>query len=293
MSVTVKLSNGTQKTIEIPDLGITVAKFKEMAAAATEIPAEEQRVVLRGRVLKDGDILSAVGMEHGQALHIVRGKSTAKATTSSTTTQSTAESSGQQTSSNSQTRSEGNNPYMSLAGSQPPTGGAPMNSFMNPGLGFQMSPEHTVQMLQNPVFSQYVQEMMGNPQLMQQLMQGMSSGQTDNSHMGMQSVLNNPVLLQHTMQLMSNPAFMQQMMQMMNSGSPGQNSPFLGQTNTQLPNPLMSAGFPSQQGDPRVIYQSQLQQLREMGFPNEEANLAALQQAQGNLDFAIERLLNA
>ncbi|KAH9582020.1 Ubiquitin-associated domain [Trypanosoma melophagium] len=293
MSVTIKLSNGTQKTLEVPDLGITVAKFKEMAALVTEIPVAEQRVVLRGRVLKDGDILSAVGMEHGQALHIVRGKSTPKPTTSSTSAQPTSESSGQQTSSNVQPRSEVNNPYMSLAGNPPASGGAPMNSFMNPGQGFPMSPELAGQMLQNPVFSQYVQEMMRNPQLMQQLMQGMNFGQTDNSLMDMQSALNNPLLLQHTMQLMSNPAFMQQMMQMMGGGSPGQNSPFLGQRNTQLPNPSMSAGFPSPQGDPRVIYQSQLQQLRDMGFPNEEANLAALQQAQGNLDFAIERLLNA
>jgi ubiquilin len=46
-------------------------------------------------------------------------------------------------------------------------------------------------------------------------------------------------------------------------------------------------------GNPREVYAAQLQQLKDMGFPNESANLAALQQSQGNIDFAIERLLGA
>lgn len=50
---------------------------------------------------------------------------------------------------------------------------------------------------------------------------------------------------------------------------------------------------PPPQGNPREIYREQLQQLREMGFPNEDANIAALQQAQGNVQFALERLLGA
>jgi ubiquilin len=45
--------------------------------------------------------------------------------------------------------------------------------------------------------------------------------------------------------------------------------------------------------NPREAYAAQLLQLKDMGFPNESANLAALQQSQGNIDFAIERLLGA
>ena len=49
------------------------------------------------------------------------------------------------------------------------------------------------------------------------------------------------------------------------------------------------------QGDPnlppRERYASQLTQMRDMGFTNEELNLQVLQQANGNVELAIERML--
>ncbi len=39
------------------------------------------------------------------------------------------------------------------------------------------------------------------------------------------------------------------------------------------------------------LYDAQLQQMADMGFPNREANLAALALAGGNVDVAINRLL--
>jgi ubiquilin len=48
-------------------------------------------------------------------------------------------------------------------------------------------------------------------------------------------------------------------------------------------------GAPQQ--EPRERFAAQLQQLQAMGFPNESANLAALQMAGGNVEFAIARLL--
>lgn len=43
--------------------------------------------------------------------------------------------------------------------------------------------------------------------------------------------------------------------------------------------------------DPRVQYANQLQQLQDMGFPEEEANLQALIRTRGNVNAAVERLL--
>lgn len=89
---------------------------------------------------------------------------------------------------------------------------------------------------------------------------------------------------------MNNPAMMQQMQQMMQTmnrgGFPAGNQP-VQQTG---PSPFFVA---PPAGNPREVYASQLEQLRAMGFPNEQANIAALQQSQGNIEFAIERLLNA
>ena len=43
--------------------------------------------------------------------------------------------------------------------------------------------------------------------------------------------------------------------------------------------------------DPLVTYASQLQQLRDMGFPNDAANVQALVRTSGNVNGAVERLL--
>ena len=42
----------------------------------------------------------------------------------------------------------------------------------------------------------------------------------------------------------------------------------------------------------REIYSSQLEKMREVGFINEESNIKALQAAGGDVNAAIERLLN-
>lgn len=117
-------------------------------------------------------------------------------------------------------------------------------------------------------------------------------------------------------ELMSNPQFLTAAMSNLdsmnafgNSADPSTNSAvsssstgFGAGSESVMPNNfnfnpnMMGSPFPQPapqpQGDPRVIYRDQLNQLREMGFPNEEANIAALQQASGNIHFAIERLFN-
>jgi len=49
---------------------------------------------------------------------------------------------------------------------------------------------------------------------------------------------------------------------------------------------------PQQQGDPKEIYKSQLEQLSSMGFTNESVNIEALKATGGNVEAAVERLLN-
>jgi hypothetical protein len=44
--------------------------------------------------------------------------------------------------------------------------------------------------------------------------------------------------------------------------------------------------------DPKVAYKDQNQQLKDMGFINEELNFQVLAQTMGNVDAAVEKLLN-
>ncbi|KIH65948.1 UBA/TS-N domain protein [Ancylostoma duodenale] len=45
--------------------------------------------------------------------------------------------------------------------------------------------------------------------------------------------------------------------------------------------------------DPEVLYASQLEQLAGMGFSNRARNIAALRASFGDLNAAVERLLNS
>ena len=68
--------------------------------------------------------------------------------------------------------------------------------------------------------------------------------------------------------------------------------------NPFLMNPFMFGGFPNQplqqtqNVDPKEKYKEQNERLKEMGFITEEANLQALIKTGGNVDAAVERLLN-
>lgn len=51
-------------------------------------------------------------------------------------------------------------------------------------------------------------------------------------------------------------------------------------------------GFPSINVNPREAYKDQNEQLKQMGFVNEDANYEALSKTMGNVNAAVERLLN-
>lgn len=44
--------------------------------------------------------------------------------------------------------------------------------------------------------------------------------------------------------------------------------------------------------DAKVVYKEQLEQLKAMGFPNESVNIQALTATGGNVDAAVDRILN-
>jgi ubiquilin len=112
--------------------------------------------------------------------------------------------------------------------------------------------------------------------------------------------------------MMQNPEAMRQMMQMMNGGGGGGGAnPFggFGQapttggagTGSPAPNPfaaLMGGGgfggppAPADNRPPEQVYETQLAQLNEMGFYEFERNVSALRRSGGNVQGAIEHLLN-
>ena len=96
------------------------------------------------------------------------------------------------------------------------------------------------------------------------------------------------------MQNQPNP-FMNQFMQMMGglgSGMPAQGNPGMNPWAGGMGNLFTPPAAATNNQNLRQVYAVQLQSMRDMGFINDEANIAALKETGGNVNAAVERLLN-
>lgn len=194
---------------------------------------------------------------------------------------------------------------------------------MNMGMG-GLNPNLTNQMmgqlLNNPEMMNMVTNMMSNPATLQQMINSnpMLKSLVENNPM-MQQIFNNPEALR----AMMNPDMLRQamaMMQGMGGNNGGNNFGFpnmdmntinqmaqnlgMGFGNVPLnynagannnsnpnPNPIPPQNEPSNI-DYKEKYKNELETLKNMGFDNEEKNLNALKACQGNVNFAVEKLLS-
>lgn len=289
MRITVKLSNGTTKDVELDSLEISLDDLKGKLAELVGIPAENQRIVFRGRVLKPTDTLRSAGVEDGHAVHVVRSQSTPAPVqpVPSTPTPAPAPAPSQvPVTSQPDSSTLAVNPYAALfsgAATSQPTPASADNTWAASGFGAGWTPsvQEAQQMMQNPMVMQMVQQMMQNPQFVQQVTA---------SNPLLQSLP--PEVVRQSISMMNNPQMMQQMSQMMGGGmGMGGMAPRSGDLPSGNQSHPMFSPPPVQ--NPREAFATQLEQLRSMGFPNEQANIAALQQSQGNIEFAIERLLGS
>ena len=185
-----------------------------------------------------------------------------------------------------------------------------------------MNPQMMGQLLNNPMYMQMMQNMLQNPEMIQMALNSPQMRQMAQNNPMMQQVLNNPQLLQQ----MLNPQTLQMMSNMFRQMGNNPN----GNNNNNNNNPQMppidfsqmanlfgnmgtganNAGTTGNSGstenfsnigindnndanvDYKEKYKDQLAQMKEMGFVNEETNIQVLKQCSGNVQFAIEKLLN-
>ncbi|KAJ0468595.1 putative Ubiquitin-like domain, Heat shock chaperonin-binding, UBA-like superfamily, ubiquilin [Helianthus annuus] len=72
VTVNVRCSNGTKFSVQA-SLESSVESFKSVVAQNCDIPAEQQRLIYKGRILKDDQTLKSYGMEADHTVHLVRG----------------------------------------------------------------------------------------------------------------------------------------------------------------------------------------------------------------------------
>jgi ubiquilin len=148
--------------------------------------------------------------------------------------------------------------------------------------------------------------MLANPEVLNAILNNPSIKPMLDANPMLKNMMSNPQFLQNMM----NPTVLQSLSGMQNmfgglntnptsttnttfnNNSTGQNqfNPFV---NPLLMNPLLNINTTTQTTvDPKEKYKEQNEKLKEMGFYEEEANYRALEKTRGNVDAAVERLLN-
>lgn len=226
------------------------------------------RLIFAGRILKDEETVEGSKLGNGATVHLVRlGGSSTAAPSATAAPVSTA-------ASTSPTIQPSVNPMTSAM-----FRGAPLGGFApNPQA---MGNATSLPMVDPSLASQM---MTSNPELMRQSMEFLVA----NPGM-LQTILNSDPrfasMPPEMRQMMSNPEMLRMMLSM-------------SQTNPEMFSSAANAGmFPSVPEDtrsnepPEVRFKEQLERLQEMGFWDKDENIRVLMQCHGNVNLAIERLL--
>lgn len=329
MLINVQASHDKKFSLEV-EAADDMADLKEKIGNHQGVPPEELRLIFSGRILKEGDTVASLKMAEGNTIHMVRSAGSGAKKAVSTPSASTGASAPvaamppmsrttPATGTAAPAAAPGPTPIMSpnslaqmmgsLGGWAPPQaatgGGAAAATFPSSGAG--MPP--TVDAANNPMMG----AMLNNPEMMRQAFDMMAA----NPQLLQTALQMNPAYQNappHVQQLMQRPEFLRMVMEMSMSqnvagGIPGEmishegDAPppattddeymrTLGALLGQPPMGMAPETAPAQPMEPpEVRFQSQLQQLTEMGFYDSDANIRALLVTGGNVHLAIERLL--
>ena len=197
------------------------------------------------------------------------------------------------------------------------------------GMG-DLNPQMIGQILSNPLYMQMMNNMLQNPQMIQMALNSPQFRQMAQNNPNMQALLNNPELVQQminpqTLQMMSsmfgglgnqgtgntnaNPNSTAGTAQNTGNANPNPLGMDFSQLSQMLGNMgglgglggangmgdmgnMSNTGTNDDNVDYKEKYKDQLAQLKDMGFINEETNIQVLKQCSGNVQYAIEKLIN-
>ncbi|XP_052196713.1 ubiquitin domain-containing protein DSK2b-like isoform X2 [Diospyros lotus] len=219
VTIHIRCSNGSKFSVQI-SLDSTVGSFKSVLAHNCDIPAEQQRLIYKGRILKDDQTLESYGLEADHTVHLVRGFAPAASgnTTGSTNTEIS-------DSTPSDARSVGSDLGGAFGGSGR---GASLPGLSFGGLGsgnglfgaglpeFEQMQQ---QLTQNPNLMRdimnmpLVQNLMNNPDVMRNLiMNNPQMREIIDRNPELAHILNDPNTLRQTLEAARNPELMREMM---------------------------------------------------------------------------------
>ena len=272
MKLNIQGSSENKFTVECQNYD-SVSDLKIQISKEMDCGKENLRLIYAGRILKDEETLEFYKIQDGHTIHVVKtGLASKQPQTSTPAAPATSTSPTQKISEAPTTSPTSQAAQLPNFGFSGMSAGAGFPGMFGNG-GLEPSAEEMAQMSQ----------MMQNPEAMESIINLMAS---------------NPELIQNIMatnprfqslppemrQMMANPEFLRMAMRMNTSmsGSGGQENPFSS-----------FAAAPAVSNEtPEIRFQTQLSQLNEMGFFDADENIRALLATGGNVNAAIEKLLN-
>ncbi|XP_047321237.1 ubiquitin domain-containing protein DSK2b-like [Impatiens glandulifera] len=220
VTVNIRSSNGSRFSVRI-SLDSDVRSFKSVISQNSDIPADQQRLIYKGRILKDDQTLESYGLEAEHTIHLVRGSAPVASPNSAPVN----------------TGPPNSTPTPRSAGPTEvgPLGGPGLGASMFPGLGLNGAAgggaaglfgagvpgfeQMQQQLTQNPNLMRdimnmpAVQNMMNNPDIMRNLiMNNPQMREIMDRNPELAHVLNDPATLHQTMEAVRNPELMREMM---------------------------------------------------------------------------------
>ncbi|PKA47814.1 Polyubiquitin [Apostasia shenzhenica] len=220
-TVHIRCSNGSKFSVQT-GLDATIGAFKNLLADNCDVPAQHQRLIYKGRILKDEQTLESYGLESGHTIHLVRG---AAPSVASNNTPNLGASATNETASAG--RGVGSNDGV--------VGGTGLGASLFPGLGgngifgsgasglfgagLPDFDQVQQQLTQNPSMMRdildmpVIQNVMNNPDLMRNLiMNNPQMREILDRNPDLAHVLNDPSTLRQTLEAARNPELMREMM---------------------------------------------------------------------------------
>lgn len=239
IDITIKLSGDTKYELLVSPL-LTVYDLKELIADKADIPADRQRLIYSGKVLKDTETIASYKVQTGHTIHMVR--SAARATGAPSASNATG-TSGNTTSASATPSGSTNITGNSAAGTGVPSNIAAGQGLFNPladltgaryagyaqlplasmfgpdgGMNAMPDPDQLALMMNDPMVQQQLNAMLLNPQMIDYMI----NQNPQLRAMGPQArqMLQSPMFRQ----MMTNPEMMRMMMSMgpmMGGAGPG------------------------------------------------------------------------
>ncbi|KAH7443767.1 hypothetical protein KP509_02G050100 [Ceratopteris richardii] len=216
VTVQIRCTSGSKFSVQV-SLETTIAAFKPLLVEGSGVAADQQRLIYKGRVLKDENTLESYGVQHEHTVHLVRAApSSAASAVAAANTAST----------------DSSTAPLPMPGVNLGAGPAGVNGFdagsfglggiggsLGLGLGLPEFQQVQQQLMQNPNLMQdmmnlpAVQSLMNNPELMRSMIMNnpqMRSLIDRNPELG--HILNDPSTLRQTLEAARNPELMREMM---------------------------------------------------------------------------------